>query len=72
MTTREAMATPRTKTTAKRTGRSVRLVSFRCHEEDYCAALERAAVEDIDLSKLFRRAVRRELAAAGLITSVCP
>lgn len=66
------MATNRTKTTAKRSGLRVRLVSFRCREDDYLAALRRANDEDIDLSKLFRRAVRRELAAAGLITSVCP
>lgn len=63
------MATQRTKTTAKRTGRRVRLVSFRCHEEDYQAALNRAAVEDIDLSKLFRRAVKRELTASGFIAA---
>ena len=61
------MATKLTQTTAKRSGRRVRLVSFRCHESDYRAALRRANDEDIDLSKLFRRAVRRELAAAGLL-----
>ena len=63
------MATTNTRTTAKRTGRPVRLVSFRCHEEDYRAALKRASYEDIDLSKLFRRAVKRELAAAGLVAA---
>lgn len=49
----------------KRTGEKAVTVSFRCPEIIYLAAERQLIKEDIDFSKLVRRALKREIAAAA-------
>ncbi len=49
----------------KRQKKTAVTVSFRCPEDIYRAAEARTLADDIDFSKLLRRALKRELASAS-------
>ena len=48
----------------KRSKRKAVTVSFRCPEDVYAAAEQQILREDIDFSKLLRRALKREIQSA--------